>query len=98
MLTATRQTLIAPGVSFQLYTSRSCDRQDNDSGGQELMAAQAEIIGDRALTRRRKRLFYAGMAVAIVLIVFAGFSRTFYLRTYFQTQPLIPLLILHGVV
>src|SRR3989454_3225618 len=38
------------------------------------------------------------MAVAMVLTVFAGFSRTFYLRPYFQTQPLIPLLILHGVV
>jgi len=38
------------------------------------------------------------MVVAIVITVFAGFSRTFYLRPYFQTQPLIPLLILHGVV
>ena len=39
-----------------------------------------------------------GMVIAIVITVFAGFSRTFYLRPYFQTQPLIPLLILHGVV
>src|SRR5258708_35432679 len=37
------------------------------------------------------------MVVAIVITVFAGFSRTFYLRPYFQTQPLIPLLVLHGV-
>ena len=62
------------------------------------MAAHAELIGNRQQSRRRERLFYTGMAVAIVLIVFAGFSRTFYLRPYFQTQPLIPLLILHGVV
>src|SRR5437763_15514085 len=38
------------------------------------------------------------MAVAFVLTVFAGFARTFYLRPHFQTQPLIPLLVLHGVV
>jgi len=38
------------------------------------------------------------MVIAIVITVFAGFSRTFYLRPYFQTQPLIALLILHGVV
>ena len=62
------------------------------------MAAHAELIGNRQQSRRRERLFYTGMAVTIVLIVFAGFSRTFYLRPYFQTQPLIPLLILHGVI
>jgi hypothetical protein len=33
-----------------------------------------------------------------LITVFAGFSRTFYLRPYFQTQTLIPLLILHGAV
>ena len=62
------------------------------------MAAQAGIINERHQTRQRERLFYTGMAGAMVLTVFAGFSRTFYLRPYFQTQPLIPLLILHGVV
>jgi hypothetical protein len=62
------------------------------------MAAHAELIGDRQQTRQRERLFYTGMVAAIVITVFAGFSRTFYLRPYFQTQPLIPLLILHGVV
>src|SRR3989442_12519497 len=61
------------------------------------MAAHAELIGNRQQSRRRERLFYTGMAVAIVITVFAGFSRTFYLRPYFQTQPLIPLLILHVV-
>ncbi len=55
------------------------------------------VIGKPSETKRRERLFYTGMAVAFVLTVFAGFARTFYLRPYFQTQPLIPLLILHGV-
>src|SRR6266852_802762 len=62
------------------------------------MAAHAEILGTQRQSKTRERLFYTGMAVAIIITVFAGFSRTFYLRPYFQTQPLIPLLILHGVV
>ncbi len=57
------------------------------------MAAQAGIIN-----KRRERLFYTGMSVAFVITVFAGFARTFYLRPYFDTRPLIPLLHLHGFV
>jgi hypothetical protein len=38
------------------------------------------------------------MSVANLITVFAGFSRTFFLRPYFQTQPLLPLLIAHGII
>ena len=62
------------------------------------MAAYAETISKQRQSKSRERLFYIGMVIAIVITVFAGFSRTFYLRPYFQTQALIPLLILHGVV
>ncbi len=62
------------------------------------MAAHAETVSTQRQSKNRERLFYIGMVVAIVITVFAGFSRTFYLRPYFQTEPLIPLLILHGVV
>jgi len=64
------------------------------------MAVYSEVINTpQALSKRRERIFYTGMAVAILVTVIAGFSRTFYLRPYFpQVQPLIPLLILHGVV
>ena len=62
------------------------------------MAAHAETVSTQRQSKSRERLFYIGMVVAIVITVFAGFSRTFYLRPYFQTQTLIPLLILHGVV
>ena len=62
------------------------------------MAVHAETVSTQRQSKSRERLFYIGMVVAIVITVFAGFSRTFYLRPYFQTQPLIPLLILHGVV
>ena len=48
--------------------------------------------------RRRERLFYTGMSVAFLSVVFAGFARTYYLRPYFGTPQLTPLLHLHGLV
>jgi hypothetical protein len=49
--------------------------------------------------KRRERFFYTGMSIVIAIIVFAGFSRTWFLRPYFpQVQPLIPVLILHGII
>lgn len=48
--------------------------------------------------KRRERIFYTGMAAAILLTVFAGFSRTYYLRPVFQTKPLMPLLHMHGLI
>jgi hypothetical protein len=47
---------------------------------------------------RRERLFYGAMSVAFIITVFAGFSRTYFLRPLFQSQPLVPLLHLHGFV
>jgi hypothetical protein len=48
--------------------------------------------------RRRERLFYTGMAVVFLLVVFAGFARTYYLRPYFARGVLTPLLHLHGLI
>ncbi len=62
------------------------------------MATLVATFDHRDRARFRERVFYTGMALAILITVFAGFSRTFYLRPYFQTQKLIPLLILHGMV
>ena len=68
------------------------------------MAAHAEVIkNNREVVRhdkskRRERLFYTGMTVAFLITVFAGFSRTYFLRSYFQGRPLGPLLQLHGIV
>jgi hypothetical protein len=62
------------------------------------MAAHAEVGIPRDQSRRRERVFFTGMSVALVLTVFAGFSRTYFLRPYFQTAPLIPLLHLHGLI
>jgi hypothetical protein len=56
-------------------------------------AARASVI-----SKRRERVFYTGMAVVFVITVFAGFARTYYLRPYFGTPSLTPLLHLHGIV
>ena len=48
--------------------------------------------------RRRERMFYIGMALVAALTVFAGFSRTYFLKSYFGAPPLMPLLHLHGLV
>lgn len=61
------------------------------------MAVYSELIDTQRQSKLRERVFYTGMAVAILVTVFIGFSRTFFLRPYFQTQPLIRLLILHGI-
>ena len=63
------------------------------------MSAIAESQTPLVNSKRRERVFYSGMAMAIAITVFAGFSRTWFLRPYFpQVQPLIPLLVLHGVI
>ena len=48
--------------------------------------------------RRRERLFYVGISVAVATTVFAGFARTYFLKAYFGSPPLMPLLHLHGLV
>lgn len=50
-----------------------------------------------AVARGRRR-FYAGLALAIAITVFAGFAPTYYLRSYYASEPLAGLLHLHGVV
>jgi hypothetical protein len=48
------------------------------------------------LVGRRDHFFYAGMAVLVAAIVFAGFARTYYLKDLFGRPALRPLLHLHG--
>lgn len=57
------------------------------------MAVQPRII-----TARRTRRFYVGMAIAIAITVFAGFSRSYFLKAYYGTPELSLLLHLHGLV
>jgi hypothetical protein len=60
--------------------------------------AERSRVNSRGRARKLERLFYTGMAAAFLITVFAGFSRTYFLRRYFESQPLIPLLHLHGFV
>jgi len=56
-------------------------------------------VQPRSITvRRRERLFYVGMAVAILITVLLGFSRSYFLKLHYSTPSLSPLLHLHGLV
>jgi hypothetical protein len=48
------------------------------------------------VARRTDRIFFGGMSIVILAIVFAGFMRTFYLSSYFGRPALSPLRVLHG--
>ena len=69
------------------------------------MTAEAEVAADLpVVTRangprgRRDRIFFASMAIAVALTVFAGFSRTYFLKGIFGTRALSPFFHLHGLV
>jgi hypothetical protein len=49
-------------------------------------------------TRRRTRRFYVGMAIAIAITVFVGFSHSYYLKSWYGTRELSGLLHFHGLV
>ncbi len=51
-----------------------------------------------AIRRNYRRRFYFYALICAALIVFAGFARTYFLKTIFGTPPLYPLLHVHGIV
>jgi hypothetical protein len=55
-------------------------------------------IRRRALPWRADRVFYTAVAIAVVGAVFAGFARTYYLRSSFQATSLPLYLEVHGLV
>ena len=50
----------------------------------------------RVVSRQSEHVFYMGMSVAVLAIVFAGFARTYFLRSYFHPEPLTLTVRLHG--
>ena len=52
----------------------------------------------RNTARRGERVFFSGMAIALAATVFAGFSRTYYLRGAFGSPELPMVLLVHGFV
>lgn len=58
------------------------------------MAVNTAVISPR----RRTRYFYVGMALAIAITVFVGFSRTYFLKLHYGGPPLDLLRHTHGLV
>lgn len=63
-----------------------------------MRAASAVLEPASPRARSNDRVFYTGMAVAAALAVLLGFSRTYFLRPYFQTTPLDGEFHVHGLV
>ncbi|HVS22803.1 MAG TPA: hypothetical protein VMU03_03680 [Gammaproteobacteria bacterium] len=63
-----------------------------------MRAASSVLDAAPERARANDRAFYTGMAVAAALAVLLGFSRTYYLRPYFQTTPLATAFRVHGFV
>jgi hypothetical protein len=57
-------------------------------------SARADVGSERRFERR----FYLGASVAFLALVFWTFARTFYLKPFFKTPSLSPLLHIHGAV
>jgi hypothetical protein len=62
----------------------------------EALPRHAPLAAPKNNAKRGERLFFGGMAVALLITVFAGFSRTYYLRAGFGSPELTPSLLVHG--
>ncbi|MEZ0334716.1 MAG: hypothetical protein ACAI18_11960, partial [Gemmatimonadales bacterium] len=58
------------------------------------MTANLSVAGTRQGTRR----FYVGLAIAVLITVFLGFSRSYFLKAYFGTPELSLHVHIHGLV
>lgn len=62
------------------------------------MRAASAVAAAPAAVRANDRAFYTGIAIAAALAVLVGFSRTYFLRPYFETAPLDTAFHVHGLV
>jgi hypothetical protein len=62
------------------------------------MRAASAVVAVPAGVRANDRAFYTGIAIAAALAVLVGFSRTYFLRPYFETAPLDVAFHVHGLV
>jgi hypothetical protein len=63
-----------------------------------LVSVTPRIAPLSARTARPDRPLFVGSLILVLVIIFAGFAQTFYLKSWFGTPPLSNLLFLHGVV
>jgi len=66
------------------------------STGPGIAGVHPAIAGAVPVLRARDHRFFTGMAIAATLTVFAGFARTYYLRSAFGSPELTTLLHVHG--
>lgn len=66
--------------------------------GLKPVSAQNRASARTVVNKRSEHLFFSGMSIAFLIAVFAGFARTYYLRPYFFSNHVPPLLNLHGIV
>ncbi len=62
----------------------------------EALPRNTPVAAPKNSAKRAERLFFGGIAVALAVVVFAGFSPTYYLRGAFGSPELTPSLLLHG--
>ena len=62
----------------------------------EALPRHAPLAAPKNNAKRRERLFFSSMAVALLITVVAGFSPTYYLRGTFGSPELTPSLLVHG--
>jgi hypothetical protein len=61
------------------------------------VAGLQPTVAPNAKLSRRDRWFYSAMSIVIACTVFVGFSRTFYLKSYFHGPALPVILYIHGI-
>lgn len=68
-----------------------------------MIASTETLLPNRAIpapsnnARRTERMFFSGMAIALLIIVFGGFAPTYYLRGAFNSPQLTASLLAHGL-
>jgi hypothetical protein len=69
--------------------------EGTDSG---TAAPETAVMPLASSRERMDAVFYLGMAIASICLVFLGFARTYYLKPFFGTPVLRPILHIHGLV
>jgi hypothetical protein len=80
-----------------MVLTRKQQRLKGDAVSASSETLRHDPIGEQQLgANRTERLFFGGMAVALLIAVFVGFAPTYYLRAQFDGPALTPPLLVHG--
>ena len=73
---------------------RSADFPDKNSE----MANAVTVRAPLPINRWMDRAFYSAMSIAVIVAVFLGFARSYFLRSQFFSTPLAPIAKVHGAI